>query len=115
MTSSAPTYIVRSTSSPQAGRSLNMIRQQQLVIDSPQLNGAISPGEAFLAGISACGVTLLGAVAPQLGIQLDHVDVQIEGYMQSGVAAFDHIDLHFTLTGPTDEEAAILVGRYQDG
>jgi uncharacterized OsmC-like protein len=115
MTSPTPSYSVRSASGERAGRALNTFRQQQLAIDSPALNGAISPSEAFLAGISACGVTLLAAVAPQMGIRLDRVEVRIDGFMQPAVAAFEHIDLHFTLTGPSEQEAALLVGRYQNG
>ena len=115
MTEVAPDYSVLTSSTATRGRTLNTIRQHHLVIDTPLLNEEINPAEAFLAGISACGVTLIEAAAQALGIRLQRMKVGIDGFRQPGVAAFDHITMCFTLMGPSDDEAAVLIGRYRDG
>ena len=40
-----------------------------LAIDSPQLGEEITSGDAFLAGISSCGVNLSERAAEELGCQ----------------------------------------------
>lgn len=115
MTQPAPNYSARSASVGQVGRTLNTIRQHAIVIESPAMNGEINSGEAFLVGISSCGVTLIEAAAQQLGIGIQRMEVQIDGYRQPDVAAFEHIDMRFTFVGPSENEAAVLVGRYRDG
>src|SRR5205809_7014201 len=55
---------VRSSSSGTPGRSLNSARQQHFILDSPSgPNEAGANGEAFLAGVSACGGTLIETYA----------------------------------------------------
>ncbi len=54
---------VHSSSTTTPGRALNQVRTHQLVIDEPTHLGGpgeeITPAEAFLAGVSACGVLLV--------------------------------------------------------
>ena len=45
------------------GRSINQARDQHFVIDSPTIGSALASGEAFLAGVSSCGVTLVERAA----------------------------------------------------
>jgi uncharacterized OsmC-like protein len=71
---------VRSGSSGVLGRSLNSARHQHFVLDSPSgPNEAITNGEAFLAGISSCGVTLIEKHAHDTGVPLRSMEVMIEG------------------------------------
>ena len=71
----------RSTSTP--GRSINEVRQHRLVIDEPTHLGGpgeeITPADAFLAGVSACGVLLVQGRARETGIRLDRIDVRDTG------------------------------------
>jgi uncharacterized OsmC-like protein len=107
---------VRSSSSGILGRSLNQIGRHQLAIDSPQLAEEITSGEAFLAGISSCGVNLVERVARETDTPLSHLHVTIEGRRARQRASdFAQISLHFLLTGPTQAQADELVGRYKDG
>src|SRR5437868_9422555 len=70
----------RSTSTP--GRSINEVRQHRLVIDEPTHLGGpgeeITPADAFLAGVSACGVLLVQGRARETGIRLDQIDVSLD-------------------------------------
>jgi len=71
---------VRSTSSGVLGRSLNTARTQHFILDSPSgPNEAVTNGEAFLAGISSCGVTLIEKYAADNGIPLQSMQAVIEG------------------------------------
>ena len=115
MSSAAPDYSIRSTSSGTVGRSLNAIRNHHIVIDSPSIGEEITSGEAFLLGVSACGVTLVEGAARDLGIPVEHTEVTIEGYRVPDRPAFERVTMRFVFTGPTQEQAETLVGRYKDG
>jgi len=101
------------------GRSLNSARSQHFVIDEPPHRGgpgeALTPVEAFLAGISACGVLLVQSYAGEMGIPLAGAICEIEGVRdRAHPAEFEAITLRFALTGPDPEQARQLVGRYQE-
>ena len=115
MSTPAPDYSIRSSSSGKIGRALNQIRNHHIVIDSPSVGEEITSGEAFLLGVSACGVTLVEGAARDLGIPVQHTDVTIEGYRTPGKPAFERVTMRFVFTGPTQEQAETLVGRYKDG
>lgn len=105
---------VRSSSSGTPGRSLNAIRNHHVVIDSPTLGEAVTSSEAFLAGISSCGVNLVELAARELGVSVQHLAVTIDGRRhQDNPAAFARIDLRFEFVGPTQAQAQALVERYQ--
>lgn len=100
------------------GRSLNQARTNRFVIDEPAHSGGpgerITPGESFLAGISACGVMLVEGKALQSGIALAKAEAWIDGVrLRSDTSWFTRIDLRFRLTGPTQEEAEALVSHYK--
>lgn len=106
---------VRSSSSGLVGRSLNAVGPHHFVIDSPSVGEEITSADAFLAGISSCGVNLVERAARDAGVSLQRIEVAIEGVRdRQAPAAFARIALRFTLTGPTREQAEALVGRYQD-
>jgi len=54
---------VHSESTATPGRSISQVRDRELVIDEPTHLGGpgeeITPADAFLAGVSACGVLLV--------------------------------------------------------
>jgi uncharacterized OsmC-like protein len=109
---------VVSSSSATPGRALNQVRNHQLVIDEPTHLGGpgeeITPAEAFLAGVSACGVLLVQGRARDTGVRLDQVEASIEGVRhRSDTSVFQRIEIRFRLSGPSQEEAVDLVEHYK--
>src|SRR5438067_1805599 len=75
---------VRSSTIPgMPGRSVNSARTNHFVVDEPPYAGgpgeAITPGEAFLAGIAACGVMLVEGAARSSGVPFARAEATIEG------------------------------------
>jgi uncharacterized OsmC-like protein len=104
-----PTSVTsRSTATP--GRTLNTARHNHFVIDSPYDPAeALSTGEAFIAGIASCGVTLVQGAAKNEEIELEHLSVAVTSYRSdANPADFHHMDVEFTYTGPSLEEAEKL-------
>jgi uncharacterized OsmC-like protein len=109
---------VHSASTSTPGRAVNQVRNHQLVIDEPTHLGGpgeqITPAEAFLAGVSACGVLLVQGRARDSGVRLDQVEVTIEAIRhRRDTSVFQRIDMLFRLSGPTKAEAIDLVEHYQ--
>lgn len=110
---------VQSASTATPGRAVNQVRNHQLVIDEPTHLGGpgeqITPAEAFLAGVSACGVLLVQGKARDSGVRLDRVEVTIEAVRhRRDTSVFQRIDLAFRLSGPTRKEAIGLVDHYKN-
>lgn len=107
---------VRSYSSGTVGRSMNTIRNHHIIIDSPTIGEEITSGDAFLAGVSSCGVTLVERAAKDMGIPLQRMEVTIEGLRdRQAPTSFERINMGFRLFGVSQEQAEVLVGRYKDG
>jgi uncharacterized OsmC-like protein len=109
---------VRSASTSTPGRALNEVRNHQLVIDEPTHLGGpgeqITPAEAFLAGVSACGVLLVQGRARDTGVRLEKVEAAIEGIRhRSDTSVFQRIEIRFRLTGASEAEAIDLVDHYK--
>jgi uncharacterized OsmC-like protein len=105
---------VRSYSSGTVGRSLNTVRNHHFVIDSPSIGEEIGSGDAFLAGISSCGVNLVEVLARDTGVPLRRTEVTIDGIRnRRDTSVFERIDLQFVLTGPTQEQGESLVDSYK--
>jgi uncharacterized OsmC-like protein len=109
---------VVSSSSATPGRAVNQVRNHQLVIDEPTHLGGpgeeITPAEAFLAGVSACGVLLVQGRARDTRVRLDRVEATIEGVRhRSDTSVFQRIDMRFRLSGPSQAEAVDLVEHYK--
>ncbi len=105
---------VRSTTSGVAGRSLNQARTNHVVIDaSSGTPEAITSIEAFLAGISSCGVNIVDREARTLGLPLEHAQVDIESHrLQADTTLLASVEMRFELTGVTQPQAEDLVGAY---
>src|SRR5439155_11957350 len=91
---------VHSSSTATPGRALNQVRTHQLVIDEPTHLGGpgeqVTPAEAFLAGVSACGVLLVEGRALDTGVRLDPVEATIEGIqMRPVTSVFQGVQLSF--------------------
>ena len=109
---------VQSASTSTPGRAINQVRNHQLVIDEPTHLGGpgeqITPAEAFLAGVSACGVLIVQGRARDSGVRLDRVEATIEAVRhRADTSVFQRIELRFHLAGPTRAEAIDLVEHYK--
>ena len=94
---------VRSVSVGDPGRAVSSVRGQQLVLDSSShpRDDALTNSEAFLAGISSCGVTLIEGHARDEGIPVSGMSVQIEGVRtpSSLPASFERVSMRFEIAG----------------
>jgi uncharacterized OsmC-like protein len=105
---------VRSASSGVVGRALNNARNHHFVLDSSSAPEALSNSEAFLAGISSCGVTLVEGHARDSGVPLRRMEVTIEGARAAAEPnRFQRIDMRFELHGVDQATAERLVETYR--
>ena len=114
--SSAKSETIRSSSSGTIGRAVSEVRGQRLVLDSstrpPQ--DALTNSEAFLAGISSCGVTLIEMHAQDKGIPVRRLDVTIEGVRTAeDPVRFASISMRFEIAGVSQAQAEELVQTYR--
>jgi uncharacterized OsmC-like protein len=89
------------------GRILAAARHNHFVIDGPKEPGeSISTAEAFFAGVAGCGITLVQGEARRQGIDLQHLQVDISAFkLVEGPPDFDHMEIVFTYTGPSLDQA----------
>ena len=109
------TTAVTSTSTEVHGRTINQARHNYFVIDSPSGPGeALGTSEAFLAGIAACGVTLVQGVAKAESIAVERLSVEIRGIrLASNPVDFHRVELDFAYRGPSQEQAEHLTKTWQ--
>ena len=107
---------VRSESSGTLGRAVSRGHGATLTLDSsgrPQPD-AFTNSEAFLGGVSSCGVTLIEMHARDTGVPLKGMDVTIEGVRASAEPnRFAHVTMTFELAGLSQEQAEALVETYR--
>ena len=106
---------VRSSSSGTIGRARNAARNVSVMFDSssrPQAD-ALTNSEAFLAGISSCGVTLIEMHAQETGVPLTRTAVTIEGVRVPPEPKFTGITMTFELAGVSQAQAESLVETYR--
>jgi uncharacterized OsmC-like protein len=116
-------YDVAARSTDVFGRVLCGVRGHHYVIDGPVQNGApgeeVTPVEAFLSAVAACGVELIQAIARKQDVPLRGVAVKIHGVLdranqgRTDVRTLNSVALDLTLTGVTDAEAAALVDGFK--
>ncbi len=116
-------YEVHARSTDVFGRVLCSARDQHLVIDGPVQNGcpgeALTPAEAFLAGVAACGVELVQVLARQADVPLRSVQAEVSGRIDRSrrshptYALFDSVAVHFALGGVTQAEGERLVESFK--
>ena len=102
---------VRSYSTGTPGRALNSARHNHFVLDSPSgPNEALTNGEAFLAGVSSCGVTLIEKHALEQRIPVKGMEVAIEGIRSDAEPnRFQGINVSFQIWGVNQQVAESLV------
>jgi uncharacterized OsmC-like protein len=106
---------VRSVSSGVVGRARNSTRDAALVLDSstrPQPD-AFTNSEAFLAGVSSCGVTLIEMYAQETGVPLTGMTATIDGVRRPPEPRFSRITMRFELAGVSQAQAEELVETYR--
>jgi uncharacterized OsmC-like protein len=116
-------YAVEAQSTETFGRVLCSARNHHFVIDGPVQNGcpgeAVTPPEAFLTGVAACGVELLEVIARELGLPIPSARVRIEGMIdrdrpvRPDVTLFNEVRLRFSIGGVSRDAAADLVERFK--
>ena len=107
---------VRSSSSGVLGRARSEARGYRLVLDSssrPQAD-AFTNSEAFLGGVSSCGVTLIEMHAKESAIPMTGIDVTIEGVRTAAEPnRFATITMTFEIAGVSQAQADELVTTYR--
>ena len=116
-------YAAEAQSTDTFGRVLCSARNHHFVIDGPVQNGcpgeAITPPEAFLSGVAACGIELLQVIARELGLPIPVARVRIEGTVDRAhpvrpdVTLFNNVRLRFEISGVTRDQATDLVDRFK--
>jgi uncharacterized OsmC-like protein len=114
-------YRARAHSTGVFGRVLCDAREQHFVIDGPVWNGcpgeALTPGEAFLAAVAACGVELVEVIARDDGDEVGTVDVAVYGAVdrenpvREDLTVFNRVRMRFEIEGTSQERAESLVER----
>ena len=107
---------VKSSNSGVLGRARSEARCHRLVLDSssrPQPD-ALTNSEAFLAGVSSCGVTLIEMHAQESGIPLKGIQVTIEGARTAAEPnRFAVVTMTFEIAGVSQAQADDLVATYR--
>lgn len=116
-------YAVDARSTPVFGRVLCSARTHHFVIDGPVANGCpgeeLTPPEAFLSGVAACGVELVQVIAREQSVPVRDVAVRIQAVVDRSrpvrpdVTLFNSVRLRFTLAGVPRDRAGGLIEQFQ--
>lgn len=116
-------YDVTARSTDVFGRVLCNARQHHFVIDGPVQNGcpgeALTPPEAFLAGVAACGVELIQVFGRQRGLEAVHVTAQINAKLdranpvRTDVTVFNSVTLALEIGGAPPDVAFELAEAFK--
>jgi uncharacterized OsmC-like protein len=116
-------YEVEARSTDTFGRVLCSARTNHFIVDGPVQNGcpgeAMTPPEAFLAGVAACGIELLQVIGRELGIVVPSAQLRIEGIVDRSrpvrpdVTLFNEVRLRFDVRGVSQAQANDLVDRFK--
>ena len=106
---------VRSTSMGQVGRAESRVRGAKLLLDSSSKphDDTFTNSEAFLAGVSSCGVTLIEMHAQDTGVPLTSLAVTIEGVRPTTIPKYNRVTMTFEFEGVTQAQADALVETYR--
>jgi uncharacterized OsmC-like protein len=116
-------YAVDAHSTPTFGRVLCSARTHHFIIDGPVANGCpgeeLTPPEAFLSGVAACGVELVQVIAREQSVPVRDVAVRIHAVVDRSrpvrpdVTLFNAVRLRFTLAGVSTDRAGGLIEQFQ--
>jgi uncharacterized OsmC-like protein len=115
-------YLVGGSSTATPGRVLCSARNHHFIVDGPVQNGfpgeEITPPEAFLCGVAACGVELVQMFAAQQELPLESVKITLNATLDRGNPArtdytvFNKVHLDVRVKGVTQEQGAQLVDAF---
>jgi uncharacterized OsmC-like protein len=105
------------------GRVLCNVRDHHFIVDGPVQNGCpgeeITPPEAFLSGVAACGVELVAVIAREQGVSIGRVGVTVYGELdrsrqkRTDVTVLNEVRLKFEVGGTDGATAAQLVEGFK--
>jgi uncharacterized OsmC-like protein len=116
-------YTVSAASTDTFGRVLCSARNHHVVVDGPEQNGCpgeeITPVEAFLAAVAACGVELVQVIAKDEKLPLKKVAAQISSTqdrsrpVRPDVSLLNSVHVKFRLEGVSQQEGERLIGAFK--
>lgn len=116
-------YDVAARSTDVVGRVLCGVREHHYIIDGPVQNGCpgeeVTPVEAFLSAVAACGVELIQAIARDRQVPLRTIAVRVHGLLdrarqaRTDVRTLNLVTIDFTFGGVSDVQAAALVEGFK--
>lgn len=116
-------YEVSARSTDIFGRVLCSARDHHFIVDGPVQNGCpgeeLTPPEAFLSAVAACGVELVQVIAREQGAALGKVAVSVHGELdranqkRSDVTVLNEVRMQFELSGTDGATAAQLVEGFK--
>jgi uncharacterized OsmC-like protein len=122
-TSTRREYDVSARSTDVFGRVLCSARDHHFIIDGPVQNGCpgeeVTPVEAFLSAVAACGVELIHVIAKTEGRALDRVAVMVHGWSdrarqsRTDLTTLNGVSFDFTIWGADAAGAAALVEGFK--
>jgi uncharacterized OsmC-like protein len=116
-------YNVAARSTDVFGRVQCSVRDHHFIIDGPVQNGCpgeeVTPPEAFLSAVAACGVELVHVIAREQGKELGSVSVSVYGELdrsrqkRTDVTVLNEMRMSFTLSGTDGATATQLVEGFK--
>ncbi len=116
-------YAVDARSTATFGRVMCSARTHHFIIDGPVANGCpgeeLTPPEAFLSGVAACGVELVQVIAREQSVPVSDVAVRIHAVVDRNrpvrpdVTLFNTVRLRFTLSGVPADRAGSLIEQFK--
>jgi uncharacterized OsmC-like protein len=116
-------YAVDARSTSTFGRVLCSARTHHFIIDGPVANGCpgeeLTPPEAFLSGVAACGVELVQVIAREQSVPVRDVAVRIHAVVDRSrpvrpdVTLFNSVRVRFTLAGVSTDRASGLIEQFK--
>jgi uncharacterized OsmC-like protein len=123
MSSDIREYDATARSTASFGRVLCSARNHHVVIDGPVQNGcpgeALTPVEAFLMSVAACGVELVQVIARDRAAPVGDVRVRIYGRVdranpvRQDCTVFNSVRLGFEIDGVSDAVADEIVHEFR--
>ena len=116
-------YAVSAKSTETFGRVACTARHHEFLIDGPVQNGCpgeeLTPPEAFLAGVAACGVELIQVLGKQQGHHNVHVAAQVNATIdrsnpvRADCTVFNAVTLDLEISGVSREIAFELAEQFK--
>jgi uncharacterized OsmC-like protein len=95
---------------------VSQAREARLTLDSSSQpkSDTLTNSEAFLAGVSSCGVTLIEAHAQETNVPLKRMAVTIEGIRTAASPnRYASVTMRFEMAGISQAQAEQLVETYK--